>query len=374
MVMSDPTTDPTLDRLLRHMAWANAALFARLTELPVEDLALASPRNEWSVAMILDHLVAAAGRYAARLEGAPRPDRATSPATTAGLAELAADCAAYDARIRAQAAQARRADRLRRPQHRRPGAIDRRRAGDPSRDRASGPDRGGAGHERRRRDRPRRAGPLVVRRSGGPGRVGGGRPHPAPDRARPDDFRPRAAGRRAGRARRAPRPGRQDRGRAVRRGDHARVRRSACWSPSVSCRRSAGRPSWTSPAGPTRADRRSRACGPPSSSPGCAGCCSPSGRTRSGSTSAIWTARPSSTIASTWASPVPWTSCRPRRSMPSTRADSLARPNSGPPTGPPPTRVRSEIHRQERRLLRPGGILIHSDGRRPRRSRRWPRL
>jgi hypothetical protein len=26
-------------------------------------------------------------------------------------------------------------------------------------------------------------------------------------------------------------------------------------------------------------------------------------------------------------------------------------------------RVRSEIHRQERRLLRPGGVLIHSDGR-----------
>ena len=42
--------------------------------------------------------------------------------------------------------------------------------------------------------------------------------------------------------------------------------------------------------------------------------------------------------------------------------------------GPAADRVRSEIHRQEGRLLRPGGILIHSDGRRPRRSRRWPRL
>ncbi len=102
--MSDPTADPTLDRLLRHMAWANAAVIARLTELPVDTLALASPRNEWSVMMIVDHLVSAAGRYAARLEGAPRPDRAASPATLAGLAELAADCAAYDARIRAQAA------------------------------------------------------------------------------------------------------------------------------------------------------------------------------------------------------------------------------------------------------------------------------
>lgn len=32
--------------------------------------------------------------------------------------------------------------------------------------------------------------------------------------------------------------------------------------------------------------------------------------------------------------------------------------------GPTADRVRREIHRQERRLLRPGGILIHSDGRR----------
>ncbi len=31
----------------------------------------------------------------------------------------------------------------------------------------------------------------------------------------------------------------------------------------------------------------------------------------------------------------------------------------GPATG----RIRREIHRQERRLLRPGGVLIHSDGR-----------
>jgi len=98
------TVDPSLDRLLRHMAWANAALIARLTEVPVDALGLAAPRNEWTVALILDHLVSAAGRYAARLEGGPRPDRAPSPATAAGLAELAIDLAAYDARIRAQAA------------------------------------------------------------------------------------------------------------------------------------------------------------------------------------------------------------------------------------------------------------------------------
>jgi len=103
-MMSQTPADPTLDRLLRHMAWANAALIARLTELPADALALAAPRNEWSVVMILDHLVSAAGGYAARLEGAPRPNRAVSPPTAAGLAELAADLATYDVRIRAQAA------------------------------------------------------------------------------------------------------------------------------------------------------------------------------------------------------------------------------------------------------------------------------
>jgi uncharacterized damage-inducible protein DinB len=100
---SQTTADPTLDRLLRHMAWANAALIARLAELPDSALALAAPRNEWTVAMILEHIVMAAGGYAARLEAAPRPEPTEPPTTVAELPELAARCAAYDARIRAQA-------------------------------------------------------------------------------------------------------------------------------------------------------------------------------------------------------------------------------------------------------------------------------
>ncbi len=101
--MPEPTADPTLDRLLRHMAWANAMIFARLAELPDTALALASPRNEWTVAMIAEHIERAAGGYAARLEGVSRPERTAPPATAAELDELAARCAAHDARIRAQA-------------------------------------------------------------------------------------------------------------------------------------------------------------------------------------------------------------------------------------------------------------------------------
>lgn len=101
--MSDPTPDPALDRLLRHMAWANAAVIARLAQLPDSALALASPRNEWTVARILNHLVSAAGGYASRLEGAPRLPSSEPPATAAELAALAERCASYDARLRIQA-------------------------------------------------------------------------------------------------------------------------------------------------------------------------------------------------------------------------------------------------------------------------------
>lgn len=102
--MNDQTADPTLDRTLRHMAWANAELIARLGEQTDDALALTAPRNEWTVAMILEHLVGSAGGYAARLEGTPRPERAAPPTTIAELAGFAARCAAFDARLRVQAA------------------------------------------------------------------------------------------------------------------------------------------------------------------------------------------------------------------------------------------------------------------------------
>ena len=100
----DHSEDPTLDRLLRHMAWANASLFEGLAGLPDESLAVAAPRNEWPVGRILAHLVDAADRYAARLEGVPRPADTEPPTTGAEVAAQAARCAAIDARLRVQAA------------------------------------------------------------------------------------------------------------------------------------------------------------------------------------------------------------------------------------------------------------------------------
>ena len=85
------------------MAWANATLIARLAGQPDATLAFASPHNEWTAAGILAHLVSAAGGYATRLEALPRPPDTEPPTSGAQLAEIAAHCAAFDARLRAQA-------------------------------------------------------------------------------------------------------------------------------------------------------------------------------------------------------------------------------------------------------------------------------
>src|SRR3954469_23551739 len=101
--MTDATVDPTLDRLLRHMAWANATMFDWLGKLSDEGLGLSSPRNEWAAGGILAHLVDAAGVYASRLEGVQRQEKIEPPTEIGVLAELAATCATIDSRLRSQA-------------------------------------------------------------------------------------------------------------------------------------------------------------------------------------------------------------------------------------------------------------------------------
>ena len=103
--MTNTTADPTLDRLLRHMAWANAQLVARLLEQPADALALTAPHNEWSAGRILAHLLNAAQGYASRMEGAPRPEAVEPPATTAELEDLGRRLADFDARLRRQATE-----------------------------------------------------------------------------------------------------------------------------------------------------------------------------------------------------------------------------------------------------------------------------
>src|SRR4051812_50119175 len=104
--MSDSAVDPTLDRLLRHMAWANATMFDWLGKLSDEALGLSSPRNEWTAGMILAHLVDAAGGYASRLEGVQRQGKNEPPAQISPPAHPPPPCAALDPPPRPQAAPA----------------------------------------------------------------------------------------------------------------------------------------------------------------------------------------------------------------------------------------------------------------------------
>ena len=93
----------TLDRLLQHMAWANADLFERLAKLPDAALEHTAPGSEWSVGAIAHHLVTAAENYAQRLHGAPRAPERKVPTDSAGISELRAALTTADAKLRSAA-------------------------------------------------------------------------------------------------------------------------------------------------------------------------------------------------------------------------------------------------------------------------------
>ena len=93
----------TLDRLLHHMAWANAELFERLTKLPDAALEHTAPGSEWSVGAIANHLVTAAENYTQRLHGEPRAPEREVPTGSAGISELRVALATADAKLRSAA-------------------------------------------------------------------------------------------------------------------------------------------------------------------------------------------------------------------------------------------------------------------------------
>jgi uncharacterized damage-inducible protein DinB len=100
--MSD--RNETLDQLLRHMAWANAALFKQLASLPDAALGHTAPGSEWSVGAIAHHLVTAAENYAQRLHGEPRAPERSIPTTATDITHLAEGLATADAKLGAGAA------------------------------------------------------------------------------------------------------------------------------------------------------------------------------------------------------------------------------------------------------------------------------
>ncbi len=92
--------NPLVDRMFRHMAWANAYVFDRLAELSDADLLLTAPHDEWTAASILEHLTAS--RYADLLDGLgdiPTP----IPTNSAEVLALKATSAIFDERLRKSA-------------------------------------------------------------------------------------------------------------------------------------------------------------------------------------------------------------------------------------------------------------------------------
>lgn len=83
-------SDVTLNRLFRHMTWANNQLFTQLSELPESSLSYAAWNPEWTVGKIANHIVIAQGRFISRLrKEAPMPED-EFPLTTEGMKALTA--------------------------------------------------------------------------------------------------------------------------------------------------------------------------------------------------------------------------------------------------------------------------------------------
>jgi uncharacterized damage-inducible protein DinB len=101
--MSLHAADATLDRLLRHMAWANTHVIARLQEQTDAAVIAVAPGSTWTVGETIDHLVMAAEGYARRLDGMPGVPDFPIPSTVAELDHLAVLSPGFDARLRAAA-------------------------------------------------------------------------------------------------------------------------------------------------------------------------------------------------------------------------------------------------------------------------------
>ena len=92
--------NPLVDRMFRHMAWANNYVFDRLAELSDDQLRLCAPNDDWTAAEILEHLTAA--RYADLLDGLGDVET-TVPTNSSQVKQLKELSTGFDARLRAAA-------------------------------------------------------------------------------------------------------------------------------------------------------------------------------------------------------------------------------------------------------------------------------
>ena len=93
-----------IERALRHMAWANARVYAAVSTLPDESLAAYIVNPEWTAGRILQHIVSGSTWYVHCL-GIQRYQDVPMPSTMADVRDLAESLARYDAQLRPAAAE-----------------------------------------------------------------------------------------------------------------------------------------------------------------------------------------------------------------------------------------------------------------------------
>ena len=92
-----------LDRLLRHMAWANGEFIAQLARFPTETWKLALPNEtgeEGTVGEIARHFIRSSAFYVRRLDGKEPTNKYEVPTRAEDMLELAQFCRESDARLR----------------------------------------------------------------------------------------------------------------------------------------------------------------------------------------------------------------------------------------------------------------------------------
>ena len=89
-------SDATLNRLFRHMSWANNQLFNQLVTLPEEALSYSAWNQEWTVGKIANHIVIAQGRFLTRLQKQQPFPESEFELTNSGMSQLTQKSAEND--------------------------------------------------------------------------------------------------------------------------------------------------------------------------------------------------------------------------------------------------------------------------------------
>jgi uncharacterized damage-inducible protein DinB len=93
-----------LERILKHIAWANQEIFGKVNQLEDKALQAFVTDPSWSVGEILFHITDAAGWYIYRLTNVPA-EQLVAPKSMTELAELANKLKSYDSQLLALAAE-----------------------------------------------------------------------------------------------------------------------------------------------------------------------------------------------------------------------------------------------------------------------------